>query len=193
MNDTSYITFHDAECILLEENNYISLLLKNPEDIKKIRPHFEDKDFLLKYKGTVGFNSVAFIERMSFEMNHTIKLFPKYIVNRCHKDTFIAFEMIGEAVDDFFSPSRYFFDRKRSGNNDVVDVIYNNELAESWEIIFEEKSVSITLSFGDILCWGIASDLMLHPKLTVSFEQTSDITYISPVSCAGKILSDNSI
>lgn len=178
MNDTSYITFHDAECILLEENNYISLLLKNPDDIKRIQPHFEDKDFILKYKGTVGFNSVAFIERMSFEMNHSIKLFPKYIVNRCHKASFTAFEITGEAVDDFFSPSRYFFDRKRSGNKDVVDVIYGNELVESWEIIFEEKSVSITLSFGDILCWGIASDLMLHPKLTVSFEQTSDVTYI---------------
>ncbi|MBU9739467.1 hypothetical protein [Diplocloster agilis] len=178
MNDTCHITFHETECILIEENGYIFILPKNPEEIKRIRPHFEDKDFLLKYKGTLGYNSIAFVERMSFEMNHSIKLFPKYIVNRCHKDSFIAFEMTGETVDDFFSPSRYFFDRNRTENKDVVDVIYNNELAESWEIIFEEKPVSITLSFGDILRWGIASDLMLHPKLTVSFEQTSDITYI---------------
>lgn len=178
VNDTGHITFHEVECILIEEKGCISLLPKNPDDIKRIRPYFEDKDFLFKYEGTIGYNSVAFIERMSFEINHSIKLFPKYIVNRCHKDSFSAFELMGEAVDDFFSPSRYFYDRRKKGNKDIVDVIYDNEMAESWEITFEGKPVSITLSFGDILRWGIASDLILHPKLTVSFEQTSDVTYL---------------
>lgn len=178
MNDTAYIIFHDVECILIEEKGSISLIPKNPDDIKKIRPHFNEQDFLLKYKGTIGYSSVAFIERMNFEMNHSIKLFPKYILNRCHTDSFTAFELTGEAVDDFFSPSRYFYDRRKKESKNIVDVIYDREIAESWEIIFEGKPVSITLSFGDILRWGIASDLMLHPKLTISFEQTSDIKYI---------------
>ena len=84
MSDTGHITFHETECILIEENGYISILPKNPEETKRIRPYFEDKDFLLKYKGTIGYNSIAFVERMSFEMNHSIRLFPIYIVNRCH-------------------------------------------------------------------------------------------------------------
>lgn len=178
MNDTGHIIFHDVECILIEEKGAISLIPKNSDDIKRIRPHFEEHNFLLKYKGTIGYSSVAFIERMNFEMNHSIKLFPKYILNRCHVDSFTAFELTGEAVDDFFSPSHYFYDQRKKENKNVVDVIYDREIAESWEIIFEDKPVSITLSFGDILRWGIASDLMLHPKLTISFEQTSDVNYI---------------
>lgn len=178
MKDTGYITFHDADCILVEEKDDIILLLKNPDDIKKVRPFFENQNFILNYKGNIGYNSVAFIERIQFEMNHSIKLFPKYIMNRCHTNLFTGFELIGEAVDDFFSPSRYFYNRRKYENKKSVDVIYDSEIAESWEIIFENKPVIITLSFGDILRRGIASDLMLHSKLTIRFEQTSDVEYL---------------
>ena len=178
MNDIAHIIFHGVECILIEEKDVISLIPKNLDDIKRIRPCFRKQDFLLKYKGTIGYNSVAFIERMNFEMNHSIKLFPQYILNRCHSNSFTAFELTGEAVDDFFSPSRYFYDQRKKENKNIVDVIYDSEIVESWGIIFKGKPVSITLSFGDILRWGIASDLMLHPKLTINFEQTSDIKYI---------------
>ena len=59
VNDTAYIIFHDVECILIEEKGAISLIPQNSDDIKRIRPHFNKQDFLLKYKGTIGYSSVA--------------------------------------------------------------------------------------------------------------------------------------
>lgn len=113
MRDTSYVQFHGVECILTEENENINLLLKDPNDIAKIRPYLEDHNFFLNYEGTIGFQSTAFIERMSFDINHIIRLLPRYIVNRYHINSFNGFELTGEVIDDFFSPSRYFYDQKR--------------------------------------------------------------------------------
>lgn len=178
MRDTSHITFFDTDCILVEEENCISIIPKVKDDIKKIRPHFDDQNFILNYTGIIGYNSIAFIERMQFAMDHTIKLFPKYIINRCHVNSYIGFEVTGDVIDDFFSPSSYFLNRKKSGKNADVDFIYHSENADEWLIDFEDTSILIVLSFGDILRKGVASDLKLHPKLTVKFDCTTDIQYV---------------
>lgn len=178
MKDIGHVTIWDVECIIIEDTDGLFIIPKQKENIKKIRPHFEDRGFFLKFTGTIGFSSVMFIERMQFEMNHAIKLFPRYIINRRHADTFTGFEMTGEAIDDFFSPSRYFYDRPKSENKCNTDFIYHSEIADKWTINFEDEIVTISLSFGDILRWGVASDLKLHPKLTVEFKKTSDVEFV---------------
>lgn len=177
MKETGYITLWDVECVFIVEDNYIVIIPKDKDDIQKINSHFEDYDFIIKYNPTVGC-STAFIERVEFGINQAIKLFPKYTIDRCHKDVFSGFEIMGEAIDDFFSPSRYFYERLTGGTESNVDFIYHSEVADKWTITFENKPITVTLSYGDILRWGIGSDLMLHPKLTVAFEQTTDTQYV---------------
>lgn len=64
------------------------------------------KGVLFYDKGKHGGNKcTTFIERVRFELHNVIKLFPKYIIKGCHDDSFDGFEMMGEALDDFFSPS----------------------------------------------------------------------------------------
>ena len=178
MKDTGYIRIFDTDCILVEEENCISIIPKEKDNLKKIRPHFDDQDFILNYTGTIGHDSIAFIKRLQFAIDYTIKLYPYYIINCCHVDSFVGFELTGEVIDEFFSPSRYFYDRSKSGDKDSVDFNYHREVADEWSIIFEGNPISVTLSFGDILRRGIASDLKLHSKLTVKFGQTGDIQYL---------------
>lgn len=148
MKETGYINLWDVECI-----------------------------FIIKYNPTVGC-ATAFIERVEFGISQVIKLFPKYTIERCHKDVFSGFEITGEALDDFFSPAQYFYDRLKEETESNVDFIYHSEVVDKWSITFENKPVTVTLSYGDILHWGIGSDLMLHPKLTIAFEQTTDTQYV---------------
>lgn len=178
MKNTGYLSLWDVEWIFIEESDGISLIPKNRDDIKKIKSHFEDKDFLINFNGSLTLNSIAFIERVHFGLDHTIKLYSKYIISRCHTDSFSGFEVTGEAIDDFFSPSHFFYDRHHSDAPKSIDYIYSNEVADKWTVTFENKPITITLSYGDILKRGVASDLMLHPKLTINFEQTSDTQYI---------------
>lgn len=178
MRDTGHITFWNVECIFVEESDGISIIPKDKDKIKDFRTHFDDQNFIFNYCGNTGHKCTAFIERIRFELHNVIKLFPKYIIKGCHDDSFDGFEMMGEALDDFFSPSRYFFDRLEARVETNVDFIYHNEVAEEWVIIFEDKPITITLSYGDILRWGVASDLILHPKLKISFAKTTDVQYI---------------
>lgn len=178
MKDIGHVTLWGAECIIIEDADGLFVVPKQKENIEKIRPHFEDRGFFLRFTGTISYGSVIFIERMQFEMNHAIKLFPRYIINRCHVDTFTGFEMTGEVIDNFFSPSHYFHNRPKSENECNTDLIYNSEIADKWTINFENEIVTISLSFGDIFCFGKASDLKLHPKLTAEFKKTSDVEFV---------------
>lgn len=104
MVDTGYVTVWDTECIIVEESDGLYLIPKEKDDVKRIRPHFDDQNFVLRYSGGIGFDSVAFVDRIQHQMNHTIRIFPKYIINRCHVESFSGFEMTGEAIDDFLVP-----------------------------------------------------------------------------------------
>lgn len=177
MKETGYITLWGVNFIFFLEGDSFIIVPKDKDDIKTINSHFDDQEFIIKYHGTVGC-STAFIQRVQYENSNTIKLFPKYIVDRCHTDSFSGFEIMGEAIDDFFSPSRYFYDRSKAASKTHTDFIYHSEIADKWTVVFENKIITVTLSYGDILRWGIASDLMLHPKLTVDFEKTTDVQYI---------------
>ena len=177
MKETGYITLWNVDCVFITENNYIIIIPKNKADIQKINSYFDDSNFIIQYNPIVG-SSIALIERVEFDINHTIKLFPKYIVEHFHKNLFSGFDIMGEAIDDFFSPSRYFYDRLKEGVEMNSDLVYHSEVADGWTILFENKPITVTLSYGDILRRGTGSDLMLHPRLTVTFEQTSDTQYV---------------
>lgn len=177
MNETGYITLWDVECVYIVEDNDIIIIPKHSDDIRKINSHFDDQNFVIKYHSAIGC-AIAFIERVEFSAQQCIKLFPKYIINRFNNQAFSGFEITGEAIDCFFSPSRYFYDRAKLGVSSNVDLIYHSEIADQWAVFFENKQIKITLSYGDILRRGVGSDLMLHPKLTVAFDQTDDTEFV---------------
>ncbi len=178
MKSNRCVTIWDTECIFVEESDGIIIIPKDKDSFKNFRPHFKDENFIFRYCEFAGNNSIAVIERVEYEPYCTIKLIPKYIVKDSHDNSFTGFEMIGEIIDDFFSPSSYFYDRSKSGVDMHEDFIYHDEVAAEWTVAFEKKSIAITLSYGGILYEGIASDLMLHSKLRISFEKTTDVQYV---------------
>ena len=183
MLGTNYGTICNTDCIIVEEDSVLNIIPKESEDIKKLRSLFDDQRFFLRYHGAVGHNAIAYVEQVEFQMGHAVKAFPKYIVNRFHTELFAGFELTGEVIDDFFSPVGYFFERPKRGEKNNTDVLYNKEVADRWDVCFEEQPITITLSYGDILSNGIASDLKLHPKLTIEFEPTMDTQFVHRVYC----------
>lgn len=100
MKETGHISIWNVECVFVVEDSEIVIIPKNKDDIRKINSHFDDHNFIVKYYAAVGC-STAFIERVEVAYNSSIKLFPKYIIDRCHNDLFFGFEITGEAVDVF--------------------------------------------------------------------------------------------
>lgn len=178
MNDVGHMVLWNVDCVYVEEEHYICAIPKDKSECRKLNSHFEERNFTINYINNRGFTCAAFIERVQCDIGNMVKLFPKYVISSSKMGTFDHFEMTGEALDDFFSPSGYFFKRSRAGENLDRNYLYQKEIAEEWNILFEEMPVSVTLSYGDILRRGIASDLILHPKLTIQFPATKDLEQI---------------
>ena len=178
MNKSGYLEYHGVESIYFLEESVLYLVPKDSDDVTKLRKYFYDEDFLVSF-GNDFFTNIAHVKESSYD-DGRIKLNIDYLFDRCICDTFSEIQITGEALDIFFNPAHYFY-RKNKDERKTVDYIYHSEVADRWEVEFCGKTIAISLLFGDILGRGVASDLMLHPKLKVEFENTDDVTYVFSV------------
>lgn len=165
-------------CIYTQEKDVILAYPKNEEDRKLLIHHQFCKEFEIEYSELGGFKNKAFIERISLSSDGAYALKVKYCAKRCCSNSFNGMELTGDVIDDFFSPATYYYFKSKEEKNMPADLIYNHEIADRWNIKFEGNPIIVSLSYGDILHRGIASDLKLHPKLEVAFEKTEDIQYV---------------
>lgn len=174
MGGEGYAIFHGIECIYVIGTDEIRLIPKNPDDIRKLNCHFDDRNFYFHYSDSVDKNQVAYIKKVKMNIGHSLSLIPLYSVKLFKKAPVSSIEMTGPAIDEFFSPAGYFYNKHISGNKTNVDLTREIEFADRWEIIVDEVRISISLLYGGILRRGIASDLILHPMLHVDFPGTEE-------------------
>ena len=171
------LTIWDEKCSYSVQDNDVYLIPIDDNLIKKFRKHYNDKNFLLVWEECFETNYL-YVKRIEYSIDGTIKLYPKYTINK-HSDTKInGFELTGEIIDDFFNPVRYFYDKRNDKTINLVNYLYDSDVADNWKINVENKEINIELIYGDLLNKGIFSDLMLHPRLRIKFEQTVDVEYI---------------
>lgn len=77
-------------------------------------------------------------------------------------------------------PSYYF---KRKGNGEKLlettdDLLYQFDKINTFSFNYKTKVIKANIEIGNILKLGIASDLKLKSRLTLSFEPTSDTNFI---------------
>lgn len=182
MENYTYYSFHTVSCILIEKKDRIRLIPCNENDFNLLFEHTQDKDFEINYSEIFYNFNHAFIHSLVYGDNY-IDLFPDYIFHSI-SPKICAMEIRGPAVDDFFSPSTYFFYKsKKEGTNNIGNVVYNSDIADCWVFHYTEKNeriidIKISLYYGSILNRGIASDLMLHPILKIEFEETESFSMI---------------
>lgn len=172
MNNYSYFTFYNVDCILIEKINEIILIPCNEEDLNLLFKHNSDKNFIIHYSMPLYKNVFSYIERVEMDYR-SISLIPKYIIYST-EEKICSIQITGDAIDDFFSPSTYFYK-----DRDVQhDILYKSEYVDSWNIKFRNIELKLSLSYGKILNKRTASDLMLHPILEVEFPETDDYDLI---------------
>ena len=171
-----YVNFKGVDCIFTDSEDGITLIpAKNELSENIIRYQFE-RNFLFEYSHS-AYKYIAHIDYIKAGFDNNLVLIPKYLVRRHENEPIKSMEFIGSAIDDFFSPSKYYFTKKRQGQA-IGNLVYEKEYADSWDIKFEKLDLKISLSYGEILRNGALSDLMLHPKLKVSFPATNDVSFL---------------
>lgn len=174
MNPSKRLTLWNVECTYTETQDGLLVSPVNSKDyIKLLASQMVSKEpFSLSYGSRSQHH--AFISHTIAEGEMGVRLVASHIFRNVYLDSFDQMYITGEIIDDYFSPSSYFYERATKNESMPSDLLYNHIVADEWSITFKNKPLLIRLQYGDILADGIASDLVLHPKLVISFEQTVD-------------------
>lgn len=170
--------FFGIPCVFRMEPRGIRLFPTRKDDYSLREQARGKHDFVFSYSLVGDRNCMAYIEDTECSIDISVLLRPRYIVHLFNTLPINGFEMKGDALDDFFAASSVFYVKRATGNYTVQDYIYQSIVDDNWKIYYEDKPVKITLSYGDILSRGVASDLKLRSKLTVQFPETCDMGYV---------------
>lgn len=178
MRSEGYAEFDGVKCIYLSEKNSIKLIPCNKNNLKKLYTHHNDHDFLFGFSEDVYANCIAYIDHIQMHGRFSIDLSWKFLFKLANANPITEMHITGEAIDEMFHPASYFYEKHMKGIANDTDLVYENEIADDWQITIEDSEVNIILQYGSILGKGIASDMMLHPQLIVRFEPVTDISRI---------------
>ena len=104
-SQVGYISFWEHDFIVIDENERIYLIPRNDDDtIQKVNRHFIEKDFLFSYVIN-NHKSYAYIEKVTLQAINLIALYPAYRFKDICDDCYSYLEILGDVIDDFFSPS----------------------------------------------------------------------------------------
>ena len=177
MDIMGYALFHDIKCVFYEDGDSLCLIKADNESSENIVRYFDERDFEFNYSSFSHEFCTAYISKIMLGFGSNIRLYPKYVVKKIDDSAVGKLEIVGDSLDAFFSPFRYFYEKKHNGDL-IGSLVYEKEIADKWEINFEGSKIRIALSYGEILSRGIASDLMLHPRLEIYFPPTKDTAFI---------------
>ena len=134
------LTIWDEKCSYSVQDNDVYLIPIDDNLIKKFRKHYNDKNFLLVWEECFETNYL-YVKRIEYSIDGTIKLYPKYTINK-HSDTKInGFELTGEIIDDFFNPVRYFYDKRKAKKHTLI-INYSGIAPEKIEEAVDANSFS---------------------------------------------------
>ena len=178
MSDMGYINYDGIECVYSEKDGTIDLIAKNDEHNRGLRACCFNRNYMIEYSRIRGMKCHAYINDASAYINGHMELHAKYIFEMLADKPVTHMQIIGDDIDIFFNPSRFFFSLSQHGTEKVGDIVYSKENADLWKINYKGTNIEIGLSYGEILRDGIRSDLKLHPRLTLSFTSTNDWAYL---------------
>ena len=175
-----YLVFEGIECVYAKLDDSLIVTPKNESDVRELFRSCTKTNFILEYEQHIYKKSLVYIEKILPRLDYSFSFITKYTVNLLDDYEVNSFILTGDDIDVFFSPSRYFYEKKTS-NETISELLYGKEEVKKFFFVHKEKTISVSLYYGEILKHGIASDLKLHPQLCFEFEKTKDINFIYEV------------
>lgn len=175
-----HLAFEGIECVYAKLDDSLIVTPKNESDVRAMFRYSTKTKFILEYEQHIYKKSLVYIEKILPRMDYSFSFLTKYTVNLLGDYEMNGFIITGDDIDVFFSPSRYFYEKK-TNNETISELLYGKEEVNRFYFNYKEKTISVSLYYGEILKHGIASDLKLHPQLSIEFEKTKDINFIYEV------------
>lgn len=173
--ELNYIKFQDIDCVYYRKDNAMILIPKDEKKNFNFLDVINKKNFIVEFATTIYSKSYAFVKNISITGDRAIRFNILYYVLSIPNENFNEIQLTGDEIDMIFNPASYFFPKAEEFKRNPVDLIYGKHIGKEYNIKYKGENISVVLSYGDIFESGIASDLKLHAKLTVLFEETNSI------------------
>lgn len=173
--ELNYIKFQDIDCVYYRKENAMILIPKDEKKNFDFLDVMNKKNFIVEFATAIYSESYAFVKNISITGNRAIRFNVLYYVLSIPNENFNEIQLTGDEIDMIFNPASYFFPKAEEFKRNPVDLIYGKHIGKEYNIKYKGENISVVLSYGDIFESGIASDLKLHAKLTVLFEETNSI------------------
>lgn len=177
-----YVNFFDHACVGIQDDMKLLIVPADKQD--NILPlAFSKSNYKLEFSDSLKRSGVASVRRGTIRPpSHHVELELNYIATLFQDGPINEFIITGNEIDEFFSPIEHYFSLKHGNNYKPSDLLYGQEIALSYQFVFEHNRVDIALVFGNILRNGKRSDLMIHPQLVVHIEKPQDLDFVFRIS-----------
>ena len=174
-----YMSFKGIDCCFYEGAECFTLITKDEQSYSRIMDAVNGPKEPIAYSTRTD-KCCTLVYQEAHNDFEAIYLVPKYVV-RVLENKFSSIVLTGETIDAFFSPIRYFYRKRVAKQEYVADLLYSQQMVDQWDITFNSQIIHVEFSYGNILQNGVASDLRLHPRIRMTFQQTSDPTVLYKV------------
>lgn len=176
IKDIGYLDFYGEKCVYIQEDmNYILVPVNEGANIQR---HFLEENYLLSYSSRIDKYCIASVKRQTGSSLNSVCLSLNYIYKSLKDETIDGFVMVGNEIDEFFSPLEHYFRLKRKDEYQPSDLLYGQDVIAQYRFTCENIPVQIDLVYGNVLRDGIRTDLTIHPQLIVTFGGTKNTDFI---------------
>ena len=180
IRDIGYLKFFEHPCIYVQDDmDYIIV----PQDEKtNLLPYVSRKGYTLEFSAPMNRKGIVSVKRGSSGLYNHVRLELNYIAKVWDSTGINEFIMVGNEIDTFFSPLEYYFPLKHRNKYIASDLLYDQEIAAKYKFEYKKSLVEVDLIFGNVLSYGIRSDLTMHPQLVVRLAKPQSADYVFNIS-----------
>ena len=176
IKDIGYLDFYGEKCVYIQEDmNYILVPVNEGANIQR---HFMEENYLLPFSSGVDKHCIASVKRQIGSGLNSVCLNLNYIFKSLDDKEIDGFVLVGNEIDEFFSPLEYYFRLKRRNEYQSSDLLYGQDAVAQYHFTCEGIPIQIELVYGNVLREGIRTDLTVHPQLIVTFAGTKNTDFL---------------
>lgn len=136
---------------------------------------------------TVEQKKIFYVKNATFGFNGTLNFDVEFMADVIKGHKLNQIIITCDDLDSFVKPSSIYYMRKNKNSDELnTDLLYKKDIIKNFKFSAFEKEINGQIIIGEILRHGIASDLKLHSKLILSFEETEDYSFIYYLCCVVK-------
>jgi len=130
------LDYFGIKCVYTQLENDFLLFPIEDNKMREMHQLSQGKNYLLKFHSSFYKDSYIFVNKVSARPDNSFSIKSTYIAKMIENDGITKIRIIGDELDAFFSPTRYFFIKQETGTQEKYDLNYEKGVAFSYSFSY---------------------------------------------------------